>query len=180
MSIPTNVGGESKLWGQYVFKGEYELLRDVFLIRPDNDIYIYKDPQRKVIEKSSERLALTPENSYCQNAGLYSAPNTIKEYELDPEESVKKDYKSFISVIDVVGIVRKGTKIRCIRLDKDYQLSLWFGAGTYLSYYAQIMDGPYLGSEVDIQDLSISYWLKGIDSELVSRPDPKLLKLIQK
>ena len=176
--IPIEIHENSRLWGEFIPKGEYELMRDVFLIRPYNKIYIYKDARGKVIKRSSDLLALTPENSFYQNAG-YSAPNTIQEYEQNPEESVKKDYEYFISVIDVVGIVRKGTKIRCSLLEKDYCYSLWFGPQGILSYYAQIIDGPYSGSEVDVNDLGVTiYPIKS--SDIISRPDPRLLKLIQK
>ena len=123
-SLKTDVSEETKLWGEFIPNGNYELVRDVFLVRPDNHIFDYKDGRSKVIENSSDRLALTPEGSLCQNAGFYSAPNTILEYENDPEESVKKDYDLFISFIDVVGVVRKGTKIRCSRLEKESGLRI--------------------------------------------------------
>jgi len=140
---------------------------------------LHKDSGEKTIDRSSKRLALTPENDFYQKAGLYMAPPMIESYEKNPQESIKYDYGSFVSVVDVVGIVRKGTLIKCCRIEKQSGYSWWYGSISGVSYRASISNGPYSGKEVNIEDLSATTKSKEDDDLLLRKPDSRLLMLTQ-
>ncbi len=175
----SDVSDQKLLWGGFIKNAEYELKRDVFLIKPDNNVLIEKDGNR-ISGDLSERLALTPEDNFHLDAGLYSAPDTIKSYEKNPIESVKKDYDSFVSVTDVVGIVRKGTIVQFSRVEKTAGYSWWWGFVSGITYYAKITNGSYSGSEVNIEDLSIMSKPSLSEKYITKEPNPSLLKLINK
>ena len=177
-----DVSTKIELWGGYIYQQEYELIQDVFLIRPDADRIIDKDNLDNIIKSkmgSSKRLALTPEGSLYQTAGLYDVPNTIQQYERDPKGAAIRDYETFISVTDIVAIIRAGTRIRCSYLEKESGFSLWFGAQESVTYYATIVNGPYQGSKVEIEDLGTFASSKSKKGLILKKPDPRLLRLVK-
>ena len=132
---------DESAWFGYHNKAIYQLQRDVFLIRVDWGL----DP---------ERLALTPDSSLNQVMGLYIAPTTIEAYEKDPESSKIRTFRGQRYYIDVAGIVRAGTKIRCDRLLLNTAYNWWFGKQTDYTVYATILNGAFAGNLVDIDDIS--------------------------
>jgi hypothetical protein len=132
-------------WGEYKFGQRYELLIDVFLEQAND---------------WSSRLVLTPPGQLPQGAGLYSAPNSITEY-----QQKHGDWP------EVVGIVGTGTQLKCKTLRKHGTL-MW---GSSITIFAEILDGPYTGQIVDIDDLStmIDKEYRGI---ILYKPDPRILR----
>jgi hypothetical protein len=162
---------DHKLWGGYKPQSNYILVRDVFLTRPDGSTIFYKDTGKEIIKGKTDRLALAPERSFYRVGGLYAAPYTIADFEKNPDEAIKKDYDTFITTIDVVGIVRSGTIIRTEKIERVFGASWWW------RIYAVIKTGPFAGKEVDIQDLSESTEERYKDY-LLGKPDERLLKLM--
>jgi hypothetical protein len=162
-NISTNVSDNAAFWGQYEYKQEYVLLVDVFLIRTDRE--------------NGNRLVLVPAYSFKSERGrvrLWSAPYSIKDYESDPQGSVVTDYGSFKSVIDVVGIVRAGTMIRCTLLEQNQGYGWYFGSYKNITPFAKIVTGSFSGEIVDITDVSVYYDKpEGITSY---RPDKTILR----
>ena len=103
------------------------LLRDVFLQRSSQGM------------APSGRLVLVPEASLKRGLGRHqSSPDSIAAYEADPESAVVKDLGRSKMKLDVVGIVRKGTLLRTIRLDRHKGWSWWFGNVGTLTPWAEI------------------------------------------
>ncbi len=132
-------------WGGYEFGQRHELLMDVFI---------------EQVKDWSDRSVLTPPSQLPQCAGLYSAPNSITEYQEKPGDWP-----------EVVGIVSAGTQLKCKMLRKHGTL-MW---GSSITIFAEILDGPYKSQIVDIDDLSTM-----IDKEyrgcILKKPDPRILR----
>jgi hypothetical protein len=142
-----DVTQKEEYWGGYKFGQRYELLMDVFL---------------EQVKDWSDRLVLTPPGQLYQCAGLYSAPQTVSEYKENPGAWPK-----------VVDVVNAGTHIKCKMLRKHGTL-MW---GSSITIFAEVLDGPYKGQIVDIDDLSTM-----IDKEyrgcILDEPDPRILREI--
>jgi hypothetical protein len=162
-------------WGAYEPGAEYELLMDVFLLRPDSEIEYYTDTG-KWRNKPSQRLALVPPGEVPQRAGLYTSPKSIMAYEKDPEGAVQRTYGSGTIVFydDVVGIVRAGTRLRCVRLDRHLGGSFMTGAGIWHTLYAEILDGGFAGKVADIEDLG-RLRKRPWEGHYEREPDPRIL-----
>lgn len=142
-----NVTQKDKYWGEYENEQIYELEMDVFLEQVDN---------------WSKRQVLTPPGQIEQCAGLYSAPDSVAEY---------KEYPG--KWPEVTGIVNGGTQIQCKMLRKHGTL-LW---GSSITVFAEILDGPYKGEIVDIDDLSLMVG-KEYRGCILNKPDPRILRKI--
>ncbi len=145
-------------WHGYEYKLKYILLRDVFLIRVDSGL----DP---------ERLALTPEGTYKQVAGLYIAPQTIEAYESDSKKATFVDYGDYQVQLDVVGVVRSGTILRCSKLYLHRNLSWFYGYQADFTMYADIVNGRYANKIVDIADISTICGPKDKNGRIRRTPD---------
>jgi|OpeIllAssembly_1097287.scaffolds.fasta_scaffold964903_1 hypothetical protein len=146
----SNVSNNADLWGEYKYQRNYVLLRDVF------------------IQKSSQgmaphgRFVLVPEASFGRHCGRHeSSPKTIAEYEKNPRAAAIVKSGEYEFPIDVVGIVRKGTRLRTSRLDKHTGFSWFYGHVETLTPCAEILDGQYAGKKVDITDISYYYQKDG-------------------
>jgi hypothetical protein len=142
----SNVSSKPELWGEYKYQRNYVLLRDIFLQRSSQGMAPHG------------RYVLVPEASLDRGCGRHeSSPNTIAEYEKNPRAAsiVKSGDNEY--PIDVVGIVRKGTRLRTSRLDKHTGISWFYGHVETLTPYAEILDGQFAGKEVDITDISYFY-----------------------
>jgi hypothetical protein len=163
-NISTNVSDNAALWGQYEYKKEYVLMVDVFLINTEEGLF--------------SRPALVPAHSFKserRRANLFSAPYSIQDYESDPQGAVVIDYGSWKRVINVIGIVRAGTVIRCKLLKNNQGYSWYFGSYKNLLFpFAEIMTGNFAGEIVDIRDVSVYCDVsEGITSY---RPDKTILR----
>ena len=140
-----DVTKKEQYWGEHQLGQQYELKMDVFI---------------KQVDDWSERLVLTPEGQLPQHAGLYSAPNSMAEYDSNPK-----------SWLDVVGVLNSGTQIKCTMVRKHGTM-LW---GSSVTTFAEIMDGHHKGIVVDIEDISVlsSKKYRGI---IFRKPDPRILK----
>ena len=117
------------------------------------------------------------ESSIKRGLGRHnSSPNTIEEYEADPEKAGVKDFTDFKMKLDVVGIVRKGTRLRTIRLDKHKGWSWWFGNVETLTPWAEILDGEYSGKIVNITDISIYYRQSSGKGIFLYRPEEGIIE----
>lgn len=160
-------------WGAYAPQGEYQLITDVFLVRGGSDFTIDNDTGKEH-RYQSRRLALTPSKQPCRPGRLYSSPDTIEAYEADPNTAVRHYHELYIGIDDVVGIVRKGTVIRCVRLKRSVGGSPLTGYGTWHTLYAENLSGEFCGSIADIEDLG--NYVKDAAAGVYERyPDPTIL-----
>lgn len=135
-----DVSDKTRLWGVYDPQKTYVLVRDVFLIRTDLG------------------LILIPESSYRRSLGRHNlAPFSIQEYEKDPKGAALYRAPDMTIPLDVIGIIRAGTRMKCIQLKETAGFSAMFGFGRFLTPYAKIIDGPHSNTIVDITDISIYY-----------------------
>ena len=151
-------------WHGYEYQGEYILLQDVFLIQVDSGL----DP---------ERLALTPEGAYRQTAGLHIAPETIEAYEKNPVLSKVIYYGDYQVQVDVVGVVRSGTKFRCSKLYFHRNFTWFYGYQTDFAMYAIIVDGQYSNEVVDIADISTICGPKDNNGRIRRTPDSRIVQI---
>ena len=171
--------GMGKSWGGFKPQGDYVLVGDVFLMRPGGNKLIDHRTGRNLMEdRTSDGEALVPASSAGRAGGRYLSPQTIRGYEEHPSESAKKEGIAFTTVLDVVGIVRAGTRIRTTRIENQLGFSLWHG-GFYHSktVCALIKTGPFNGHEVDIEDLG-SFPPRWPSHSTTRCPDPRLLRLV--
>lgn len=140
-----DVTTKEQYWGKYKYGQEFEIKTDVFI---------------KQVDDWSERLVLTPEGQLPQQAGLYSAPNSVAEYHRNPD-----GWKN------IVGVLNSGTQIKC-KMIRKHGTTLW---GSSITTFAEIMDGPHKGKIVDIDDMSelSSKKYRGI---IFRKPDTRILK----
>jgi hypothetical protein len=165
----SDVSGNEGLWGGYQYQKNYKLLRDVFLKRSSQGMAPWG------------RLVLVPEASLKGHPGRHeSSPESIAVYEANPQAAVVRDLGDFKYKIDVVGIVRRGTRLRTIRLDKHKGFSWFFGYVEDLTPYAEILDGEYAGKVVDITDISIYYRKKRGEGIFMYRPEEGVIALSDK
>jgi len=146
-----------ELWGGFEYQKDYELIADIFLIKVSSAL-------------EPKRLALSPEGKLFQEAGLYETPKTIENY--------KKDTQGVAT--NVVGIVNTGTRIRSKLLHQNKGFTLWFGFHNGLTRYAKIIDGPYAGNIVEIEDIG-RFCRDKCDRQhdpILKEPDPRLLREI--
>lgn len=143
-----DVTKNEKYLGEYQLGQQYELLMDVFLIQVDN---------------WSERLVLTPEGQLPQCAGLYIAPNSVAEYYENPD--------SWQDVMDVIDVINAGTHIECMMVRK-HGTPLW---GSSTTTFAEIKDGPYKSTIVDITDIS-TLSSKKYRGNILRKPDTRILR----
>lgn len=149
--------GESQLWGGYDPGQIYILKRDVFVMSVDGEL-------------AGSRLALVPENELrwpSQRGRYYSAPTSIAAYRRDPVAA--STYSNFavgqafhrtnsLCVLEnVAGIAETGVRISPTRIERNRGLNLWSGHHDDLTPFAEILDGPFAGREVDVSDLSDRY-----------------------
>ena len=155
-----------ELWGGYAHQIVYRLKRDVFLLKLDDDW-------------KGRRYALSPEGRFKHPDRFYSVPESIEQYQrtqrkLSQDEIVTG--RAYQIPTTVIGVVKAGTHIRCTKLLRYYQWTWFFGEARGTMVFAEIMDGRYVGTVVDILDLStrktISFRNKPIT---VYRPIPQLL-----
>ena len=143
-----NATGHEKLWGGYTRDAEYELLVDVFLHTED---------------RGNIFPALVPSHGAgLRRATVLQAPSSVQVYEKNPAAWPK-----------VLGVVRKGTRIKPVQLRKNHALFI----GGWVSVVAQVLDGPHQGTLVIIDDLSLS-----VDPDadpLLEKPDPLVLRRIE-
>jgi hypothetical protein len=157
-----NVSHVTEWWGGYEYNKEYVLLRDVFLLTDNTKKYF-----------------LVPEHSMPRFGGIKVAPESIKEYNSNPNKvgySFEQYWKD-TSGSKVIGVVDAGTKIKCILLEKYSGFSIWFGFGGGLDIYGQIINGPFSNHKVDMRDVSIYFYYSPDrkDDPILFKPDPNLL-----
>ena len=95
ISFTTDISDKEEFWGGYQFEKEYIFLRDVFLQKTSGGM-------------ASRRLILIPEKSFKSKRRLgrhAMSPDSISEYESDPENAVIKKFDLWNWKINVVGIV---------------------------------------------------------------------------
>ncbi len=154
---------DSPLWGGYQNHIAYLLVKDVFMMKVSGGM------------AKSGRFALVPARADRKRGGFHSSPDTIAAYEADPKEGSISSATG--TKLYVVGIVRKGTTFRTIRLEKHDGWSLWTGGSTKtLTPWAEIVDGEYAGMEVDITDVSDFTRLPKIDDIFVYEPEKLFIK----
>ena len=56
--------------------------------------------------------------------------------------------------VDVIGIVRAGTKIRCDQLLRHSAYTVWYKKQIDYTVYGTILDGRFAGTLADIDDIS--------------------------
>lgn len=163
IDIPRTITKDSPLWGGYGSAEKYQLIRDAFIMVVDDGL----EPQR---------LALCPEGEFQKHARFYSVPTTIETYEKDPEKAVVIKLKGGGSYkVNVAGIVRAGTNIKCSRLRQHQGLNWFYSSHNQITIYAKFLDGEHRGKEVDLQDVSDSYEKEGV---WLDKPNLQLLKKI--
>jgi len=133
-----DVTNKQKYWGGYEKDRVYELLKDVFL-QVEQDRWGEED-------YSTKHVLATPEI-----INYYNSPPSVTVYRAHP-----KRYPN------VIGVVSSGTKIRCTKLLHHGDL-LW---GSIIVYFAEILDGPFKGYLVEIDDIS----------QVANNNGPKILK----
>lgn len=151
--------------GEYEMDNKYIIERDIFLIRQQYSLRNYY---------------LIPEENYnVRGLGRhYSAPDSIKQYEENPEDASIKKIGSPIPDIklNVVGIVRAGTKIKSIKVTSRKGWTFMYGSFQEITPYGEILTGPYAGKVVDIKDISIYY--KSADGIFLYKPETGVLKAL--
>lgn len=162
----SDASNDSRLWGGYQHHKEYVLIKDLFLMKVSGGM------------AQSGRLALVPARSDKKRGGYYDSPETIIAYEADPKNAAIIDLGDGASYrIDVVGILRKGTRLRALRLDRHDGWSLWTsGSTTTLTPWAEVLDGEYVGKEVDLTDVSDFTTLPKVDDIFVYEPEKLLIE----
>jgi len=165
VSFTTDVTDSKAFWGGYSLNEDYILDRSVFVIKAD--------------KYTGGHLVLVPEESFKRCLGRhYSAPDSIDEYRANPDEATIKKYDNFEMKLDVVGVVEKGEMLKLHKLEKNTGWSLWFGGGTSLKPFAQIMSGPFQGEVVDLTDVSIYYREGNDDGPFLYKPEPGVIRSI--
>ncbi len=144
----SDVSNNKKLWGGYQLSGIYQLKLDMFLMNNGD----YPTPNKLML--------VAPRNATRNIYDLFSSsPNSVAEYLEN-----KSEWK------EVIAIVKKGTRLKCIRFLK--YIAIGYGSSLYI--HTKIMDGPFAGKVVEVGDLSISTFNKNLGLFLLS-PNPKLL-----
>jgi len=126
------------------------------------------------------RFVLVPEASLDRHCGRHeSSPKTIAAYKKNPRTASIVKSGDYEYPIVVVGIVRKGTRLRTSRLDKHTGLSWFYGHVETLTPYAEILDGQYTGEKVDITDISY-YYQKDDKGIFMYKPEEGVIALSDK
>jgi hypothetical protein len=142
-----DVSGEVKLWGDYKKMGIYKLMEDVFIRNVELPL-----PNKQILVAPREKTI----DVYTLH---FSSPNSISEYDKN-----KDNWK------DIKGIVRAGVQLQVTKLIK-YKPA---GYPDSLYIYARILDGPYVGQEIEISELSLHGPKSG--DLYIYRPNSNLLR----
>lgn len=156
-----DVSGRQDAWGAYRKDETYALRWDTFLMRVG----------------SQKELALVPPSVENRGSGTYSSPRSIEEYRRDPVTATQRRYTHFTNILDVAGIVAKGTLFAPRYVKRDSGWSLWYGFGSINTIYGEIMTGEFRGAIVDLRDVSWFMEDKDILTSYVERAYPTDLKL---
>ena len=148
LSYSSDVSKNQKLWHGYGYGQIYELKHDMFLESDQQHILIIAAPHE--LTKGVCTL-------------VYNVPPTIEEYN-----------KLYNNWPEVISIVKKGTRIQCVRLQKGSAVIL-FDIVSVFYIYAKILDGTFAGHEVEISDLSL---VECVDGEFLHKPNPNLIHLL--
>lgn len=122
----------SALWGGYSKGSLYSLKHDVFI--RDNSKYT----SDQLIKNA--KILVPPKR--LNQGGLYSSAKSIVAFEANPEKYP-----------EIIGIVEKGTIIKCTKIIEYIPL----GYRNSLYIYATIQDGLFKSYLVEISDLSKFY-----------------------
>ncbi|MBN2311062.1 MAG: hypothetical protein JXR94_18950 [Candidatus Hydrogenedentes bacterium] len=177
-----NASGNDLLWGGYERDGEYELLMDVFLMRPYHLTVIYPDLDR-TLRYRSRCLALALPASFRETA-LYFTPESVEAYREDPVAAsrvvVRTEWEpdlEEICIVDVVGVVEAGTRIRPTKMRRLVDGSLLTGFAYWHTMYAEIVDGPYAGKVACMDDLSTIIPRTSLEPKArLTKPHPRVLR----
>lgn len=123
-----DVSEEKKFWGGYTQMETYLLKNDVFLRKVDLDL-----PKKEILIAPREKT----KDIYTLH---FSSPHSIADYKKNKEDWV-----------DIDGIVISGTRLQISSFIKYNP----FGYSDALYIYADILDGPFSGKEVEISQLSL-------------------------
>jgi hypothetical protein len=145
-----DVSNRKKLWGEYDPEATYVL---------DIPVYMTRSKRRSV------DAALVPPRGQGEGNDLgillYRSPGTIKYLEKLEDRWPKG-----------VGIVERGTRVKCVRIMAERSLA------TFNSFpVGQILDGPHAGELVDLKDVS-QYCPRQTDDDVCLGPDPDIFTIL--
>jgi hypothetical protein len=166
LNFKRDVTHNKQFLGGYELDKEYRITRDLFLEWSNSGL-------------SGKRLILIPEESYKgRSIGRHeSAPYSIDAFLKDPINSTLVIFTNFNYTLPVVGIVKNGTIIKLSRLERNYGLNLFYLTHDDITPFAIILDGKFVGKEVDITDISI-YYREEEKGTFVYLPEEGLISVI--
>lgn len=135
----TNVSDNQEYWGGYQNDTVLVLLKKVFLIELDNN---------------RSNLALTPEGNYEHKNRYYTAPVSISDYYKNRNTEKTISGRAYHIKSKVIDVIPSGTKLKCCVLKLKKEWSWYYGSGYTLYLFAEVVDGKYKGTKVDILDMS--------------------------
>lgn len=166
-SFVSDASEEKDLWGGYKPGSVYSLKTYVFMLQlsSDNRAWYAASPEGKydLIKDNTSRF--------------YSVPFSIEEYRESQEGSLKiVSGRRYHLNTQVIGILKRGTRILCKKIEKEVSFSMFFGLRRSITVFAEILDGPYSGNVIDISDLSILKQSRPVINICPFDPNPTLLE----
>jgi hypothetical protein len=104
----------------------------------------------------------------------------VEAYHRDPvaASTIPLQNSSYSVQNEVYDIAVTGVRLRPSRIKRNRGLNLWYGHHDDLTPFAQILDGPLKGREVDITDISDYYQIND-SGPFMFRPIPLLVEAEQ-
>lgn len=160
-----NVPANSELWGGYTQGAVYELKQDVFFIKVEDD-------------REGMHHALSPEGNFDHPNRFYTVPKSIERYKAGgrvPSDELVTG-SAYQLPTTTIGVIKGGTRIRCVALTKYSQWTWFFGRANWTTVQGELLDGPYAGTIVDLTDLSIRRNVEVLGEKVaIYEPNPRLL-----
>jgi len=141
-----DVSGNAALWDGYRRDGIYELQQDVFIAKG-----FWGQAPELSAPNGIERLGM---NGYRNDI-----PQSFEKWRTDPGRYP-----------EILGILGKGTRLRCVRIERQGERTIAKSA-TFILIYATLLDDP--AKEYNITFLSTRRQLDGMVA--TNTPDPLLL-----
>ena len=160
---------DAEVHNSYESGAVYELSQDVFMFASDSEI--------------EKRIGYLVPPGLTKSFGprMFSAPPTIESWEkklvnLDKWNGEWDRLNGFQDISKrIVGVVRRGTRVRFLHMKGRKSVSIWYGYSRYDSPIAMVLDGDYAAWSVDLADISCWNIEKHIDKRFLRKIDSLVL-----
>ena len=139
----TDVSADKRVWGQYEKDKSYRLNMDLFIL------------EEKVLDIPLKKILALPRDFAMPEGRFYSAPLSIEIHERHGRNSSEENIST--GGFPVIGIARKGIKIKADRVERTVGWHWWSGSFKQYEVIGVIESGKFKGSELRLFDVSRSH-----------------------